>query len=229
MQVEHWVEERLAALDPDGEWQPDAGNALARLRERRTVNERGQRRVWLAAAVLAACGGAMALPGTRVLAERCIGACSDVWQSFRGELPVPPAEGSAPDFVLTDANGRPVRLSDFRGKVVLLNFWATWCPPCRVEIPWFVEFQETYGERDFVVLGVSLDVDGWNSVKPFMVAERVNYRMMIGNAKIVELYGGVESLPLTFLIDKSGRIAASHSGLVSKSDYRAGIEALLGR
>ena len=226
MHVEHWVDKHLAELNPDSEWRPDARGALSRLRERR-ASERPGRKVWVAATVLIACAGAMALPGTRVLAERCIGACSEAWQSFRSGGVAPTTQDSAPDFVLSDANGNPVRLSDFRGKVVLLNFWATWCPPCRVEIPWFIEFQQAYGDRGFLVLGVSMDEDGWNSVKPYMTANGIRYRMVIGDDKLAELYGGVESLPTTFIIDKSGRIAATHAGLVSKSAYREGIEALL--
>jgi len=230
--VERWVEERLAALHPDSEWRPNAGEGLARLRERREMVSRRQRRwTWAAATVTVACLGAMALPGTRVLAQRCVGACSEagmwIWQSLLDSGPAP-ADEIAPDFTLNDASGKPVKLSDFRGKVVLLNFWATWCPPCRVEIPWFMEFQQTYGDRDFVVLGISLD-DGWKSVKPYVDANNINYRVMIGDDNITARYGGVSSLPATFLIDRSGRIASSHVGLVSKSDCRGEIERLLSK
>src|ERR1700723_1449294 len=75
---------------------------------------------------------------------------------------------AAPDFSLTDANGSPVKLSDYKGKVVLLNFWATWCGPCKIEIPWFMDFEQTYKDKNFAVLGVSLDEDGWDSVKPYI-------------------------------------------------------------
>lgn len=134
---------------------------------------------------------------------------------------------AAPDFTLTDHTGKAVKLSDFKGKVVLLNFWATWCGPCKVEIPWFIEFQQTYKDRDLVVLGVSFDDDGWKSVKPYMDEKKINYRIVIGNDDVAAKYGGVESLPETLLIDKSGRIATKHVGLVSKSDYKSEIESLL--
>ena len=133
----------------------------------------------------------------------------------------------APQFTLKDANGGNVKFSDFRGKVVLLNFWATWCGPCKIEIPWLIEFQQTYKDRDLVVLGVSFDDDGWTSVKPYVEEKKINYRVMIGTDEMAKLYGGVESLPTTFLVDKQGRIASTHIGLVSKSTYRLEIERLL--
>jgi cytochrome c biogenesis protein CcmG/thiol:disulfide interchange protein DsbE len=133
----------------------------------------------------------------------------------------------APDFTLNDASGKPVTLSDFRGKVVLLNFWATWCAPCRIEIPWFNEFQKTYGGGDFVVLGVSLDEDGWKSVKPYMDQKGMSYRVMIGNDDIARSYGGVDSLPTTLIIDRSGRIAVTHIGLCNRSEYEAAAKGLL--
>src|SRR5579863_7342627 len=123
---------------------------------------------------------------------------------------------SAPDFALTDATGASVQLSGYKGKVVLLNFWATWCGPCKVEIPWFVQFQQTYKDRDFAVIGVSMDDDGWTSVKPYVTEKKINYRIIIGDDKLAQIYGGVESLPTSFVIDRGGRIASSHVGLVSK-------------
>ena len=133
----------------------------------------------------------------------------------------------APAFSLTDARGTPVSLAEYRGKVVLLNFWATWCGPCEVEIPWFIEFEQKYKDRDFAVLGVSFDDDGWKSVRPYIAAHKINYRIMIGTEKMSQLYGGVDSLPTTFIVDRQGRIAAQHVGLVDKSDYQNEILKLL--
>jgi peroxiredoxin len=133
----------------------------------------------------------------------------------------------APAFSLTDASGAPVSLADYHGKVVLLNFWATWCGPCQIEIPWFVEFEQKYKDRDFAVLGVSFDDDGWKSVRPYIASHKINYRIMIGTEKMSQLYGGVDSLPTTFIVDRQGRIAAQHVGLVDKSDYQNEILKLL--
>jgi cytochrome c biogenesis protein CcmG/thiol:disulfide interchange protein DsbE len=133
----------------------------------------------------------------------------------------------APDFALKDVTGKTVKLSDYRGKVVLLNFWATWCEPCQVEIPWFIEFQKSYKDRDFVVLGASLDDDGWDSVKPYIEKRKINYRMVIANEDLSGKYGGIENLPTSFVIDRQGRIAAAHVGLVSKSRYENDILNLL--
>ena len=133
----------------------------------------------------------------------------------------------APDFSLKDENGTTVHLSDYRGKVVLLNFWATWCGPCRLEIPWFLEFERQYKDRGFAVLGISMDEEGWQAVKPYIAEEKINYRILLGNDTIGDLYGGVDSLPTTFLIDRNGRIAAVHVGLVSRSTYQNEIAQLL--
>src|SRR6267142_5092386 len=133
----------------------------------------------------------------------------------------------APEFTLKDSTGAQVKLSDYEGKVVLLNFWATWCGPCKLEIPWFVEFEQKYKDKGFSVIGVSMDEEGWNVIKPFLAEEKVNYRVLLGNDSVGTLYGGVDSLPTTFVIDREGRIAATHIGLVSKSDYQDEILALL--
>lgn len=136
---------------------------------------------------------------------------------------------AAPDFTLTDANGNPVQLSDYRGKVVLLNFWATWCGPCTIEIPWFIEFEQEYKSRGFEVIGVSMDEDGWKAIKPYIAEHKVNYRVLLGNDSVTQLYGGVESLPTTFIIDRDGKFAfAPHVGLAGKNEYLREIQSLLG-
>ncbi len=132
----------------------------------------------------------------------------------------------APNFTLKDADGKPVQLSDYRGKVVLLNFWATWCDPCRLEIPWFIEFERQHKGQGFAVVGVSMDEDGWQAVKPFVSEVGINYRIVLGNDKVAAQYGGIDSLPTSFVIDREGRIAAVHIGLVSKSRYENDLEQL---
>jgi thiol-disulfide isomerase/thioredoxin len=125
---------------------------------------------------------------------------------------------AAPDFALKDANGQTVKLSDYKGKVILLDFWATWCGPCKIEIPWFIEFEQTYKDKGFSVIGVSMDEEGWPVVKPYIQERKVNYRILLGTEQVGQLYGGVDSLPTTYLIDRSGKIAAVHIGLETGKD-----------
>ena len=133
----------------------------------------------------------------------------------------------APGFSIQDAGGKTVTLAEYKGKVVLLNFWATWCGPCKVEIPWFSEFERKYKDRGLAVLGVAMDDEGWDVVKPYLQKNNIAYRIAVGNDKLAESYGGVESLPTTFIIDRDGTIAAEHQGLVSKDDYEKEIVRLL--
>ena len=134
---------------------------------------------------------------------------------------------NAPDFTLKDADGKAVKLSDYKGKVVLLDFWATWCGPCKIEIPWFMELQRQHKDKGFEVLGVAMDDEGWEAVKPFLAELKINYRVMIGNDATAQAYGGVDALPTTFLIDRGGKIAAVHVGLTSKKDFEDGVKELL--
>ncbi len=131
------------------------------------------------------------------------------------------------DFQLKDASGKVVHLSDYKGKVVLLDFWATWCGPCGIEIPWFTDFQRKYKDRGFTVLGVSMDDGGWKDVKPFVAENKINYQIVMGDDKTSDMYGDVEALPTTFVIDREGRIASVHVGLVDKKEFDDVIQKLL--
>jgi len=139
----------------------------------------------------------------------------------------PPQRKPAPDFTLQDAKGSGVRLSDYNGKVVLLDFWATWCAPCKIEIPWFVEFEKTYHDRGFAVIGVSMDDDGWKAVTPYAAKSNINYKVLLGTEALADKYGGLDSLPTTLTLDRHGRIAAEHAGLNGKSVYEDEIKSLL--
>lgn len=232
-QLGSWVDDRLASLSPGTNWQPDAAAALARLKE---LHGRGswinKRWTWAAAATVAVCLCLFALPAPRVLAHRCLECTVAVWQSLSASPPVqadlkPEADRKfAPDFTLQDANGREVKLSSLKGKVVLVNFWATWCEGCQVEIPWLVEFQKKYQPRGLVVIGVSMDDDGWKSVKPWLKEKKVNYPVVIGSDNLGKQYG-LEGMPLTALIDREGRIADVHPGLVNKDATDQQLRALL--
>ena len=133
----------------------------------------------------------------------------------------------APDFVCQDASGQTAKLADYHSKVVLLDFWATWCTGCKKEIPWFSEFQKTYGPRGFAVVGVSMDEGGSAVLKPFLAEHLVPYRMLLGDDATSKRYG-IDNLPDTFLIDRQGRIAAAYKAvLVDKVEVEAHIKALL--
>lgn len=157
-----------------------------------------------------------------------LGACSSSPERpAAAAVKSPKDRKAAPEFALKDVNGTTVRLSDYRGKVVLLNFWATWCSPCKVEIPWFMEFEQKHKDRGLAVVGIAMDEEGWDVVRPFLAEMRVNYRTLKGDDMIAQLYGGVDSLPTTFLIDRQGKIAAAHIGLISKNIYQNEIQELL--
>ncbi len=134
----------------------------------------------------------------------------------------------APDFVLPQLNGTPLRLSAYRGKVVLLDFWATWCDPCRAETPHFVELQQKHADRGLQVIGVSMD-DTSDPVRDFYQQFHMNYPVVMGDAKTGEAYGGVLGLPIIFLLDRDGRIVAKHMGSTKAQTFEQEITALLSK
>jgi peroxiredoxin len=132
----------------------------------------------------------------------------------------------APDFSLADSKGNTIKVSDYKGRVVLLDFWATWCGGCKVEIPWYVGFQKNYKESGLSVVGVSLDDDGWKSVKPFLEENQINYPVVIGDWDLAGRFG-ITSLPVTLLIDRNGKIADQHVGMVNRDAFEREIKTLL--
>ncbi len=132
----------------------------------------------------------------------------------------------APDFTLPQLDGQPLRLSSYRGKVVLLDFWATWCDPCREEIPHFVELQQKYADQGLQIIGVSMD-DSPDPVGPFYRQFHMNYPVVMGNAKIGELYGGVLGLPIAYLIGRDGSIRGKHIGATSAAIFEKEVNSLL--
>ena len=248
-----WVEDRLAKLNPEAEWQPHVPAALARFEGRRAQRRFIGRwpRIVSVAVVAAVC--IVIFPAPRAAAQRALAPCVDACQNmvlnhedlhqhlymfalaFHRWLGLdPPAviaekyRPTAPDFQLADATGASFRLSDYRGKVVVLSFWASWCDPCRAEIPRLIELQRTRANEGLAVVAISLDEDGWKAVRPLLTSEKINYRVAIGDDALAKKYGGVDALPETFVIDREGRIAAKHVG-VGKLERGIEIDYVLGR
>lgn len=128
---------------------------------------------------------------------------------------------------LTDSNGAPVELSAYKGRVVLLDFWATWCHGCKEEIPWFMEFEDKYNKSGLTVVGASLDDDGWKSVRPYLQEHKINYRIVIGTFESAKQFGVDKGMPVSVLIDRDGKIADVHLGMVDKAAFEHEIRALL--
>src|SRR6202789_3053812 len=125
----------------------------------------------------------------------------------------------APDFDLQTLDGKDVKLSSLRGKAVLLNFWATYCGPCKIEMPWFVELQKEYGPQGFQILGVAMDDASTEDIAKFAKEMGVNYPILIGKDSVADSYGGVNVLPTTFFLDRDGKLIAREFGLQSRSDF----------
>jgi cytochrome c biogenesis protein CcmG/thiol:disulfide interchange protein DsbE len=133
----------------------------------------------------------------------------------------------APEFELPDLNGNPVRLSSFRGKAVVLNFWASWCAPCRREMPWFIDFQKEYGPKGLQVIGVSMDEGGRDAIVPLVRRMGVDYVVVLGDNRVSSLYGGLEVLPTTYYIARDGSVRAFVTGVISKNEVEKDIKEVL--
>jgi thiol-disulfide isomerase/thioredoxin len=130
-----------------------------------------------------------------------------------------PANGSpAPDFTLKTLDGKDVTLSSLKGKAVMVNFWATWCEPCKIEMPWLVELQDKYRKDGFEIIGVAMDDSGQKEISEFARKMKVNYTVVIGSEKVADLYGGLDGLPTNFFLDRNGKVIDSFKGLRSESD-----------
>ncbi len=135
--------------------------------------------------------------------------------------------GNAPAWELKDLEGKTVRSSDLQGKVVLLNFWATWCPPCREEIPDLVALQNQYKEQGLVIVGISLDQTGPETVKRFADRMKINYPVVMGNQEVAAAYGGIQAIPTTVFINRDGKIAGKYEGGVTKEMLEPPLKPLL--
>ena len=134
---------------------------------------------------------------------------------------------AAPDFSLEALDGKSMRLSDLRGKAVLLNFWATWCGPCKIEMPWFVELQNQYGSQGLQIVGVAMDDSGKDEIAKFAKEMGVNYPVLLGKEAVGDEYGGVPALPESFFISRDGRIVDKIIGLRGKAEIEDAIKKAL--
>lgn len=134
---------------------------------------------------------------------------------------------TAPDFSLPDLDGKTVRLSDFAGQVRIVDFWATWCPPCRKEIPHFQALHEKYGSRGLTLIGVALDETGADVVRPFVEEQKMTYTSVIGNHEVARQYGGIDAIPTTFVIDRHGKVFRKYVGYRDYETFEADVKILL--
>jgi len=135
----------------------------------------------------------------------------------------------APDFTLPSLEGKDVTLSAYHGHAVLLNFWATWCGPCKIEMPWFVELQKEYGPQGLEIVGVAMDDASKDEIQKFAKEMGVNYTILLGKEAVGQQYGGVDVLPTTFFIDRDGKIISREFGLQSRSLFVDNIKRALGQ
>jgi thiol-disulfide isomerase/thioredoxin len=144
-----------------------------------------------------------------------------------GPVPYLTQASAAPDFTLPSLDGKSIRLSDLRGKAVLLNFWATWCGPCKIEMPWFVELQNQYGAQGLQIVGVAMDDASKEDIAKFAKDMGVNYPILIGKESVGDEYGGVPALPESFFIGRDGKVVDKMIGLRGKTEIEDSIKKTL--
>jgi peroxiredoxin len=133
----------------------------------------------------------------------------------------------ASNFSLKAADRTSYELSKYKGKIVVVNFWATWCGPCRKEIPDFIEAYKKYKTKGLEIVGISLDQDGWTKVTPLVKQSNINYPVVLGDQQVVEDYGGFNAIPTTFIIDRNGNIVDQHTGTMTLKELESKLKPLL--
>jgi peroxiredoxin len=187
-------------------------------------------RRWMVAAAAAVGLGLAAIPFIATRAEEPGGASTSAGKAgLTGASAVCDGKAKkAPDFELSDYAGKKVRLADYKGKVVFVNFWATWCGPCKYEIPVFVDLQQRFGPQGLAFLGISVD-DPVEELKPFVDQYKINYPVLVGlgHEEVQEAYGPMVGIPVTVVIGRDGNVCTRYFGLRSKDRFEADIKALL--
>jgi len=224
-----WVTGRMAALTRDDDWHPDVAVGLAAFHTRSVaLRARRVRRFGLGAVAVIVF---LAMPVTRALGARCLDACVNVTtrvtQFLRGDEPeaaAPKTVGArigdiAPDALGADRTGAPRTMSSLGGRVVVVNFWATWCVPCRTEIPLLNDLQARYGSEGLEVIGISLDQEGWTAIESFRRDQPITYAVTLGSDEVAAPYGGVGAVPATFIVNRSGLIVAKMIGPIREGMY----------
>jgi thiol-disulfide isomerase/thioredoxin len=171
-----------------------------------------------------------------LLAVTTISGCGSLGKTAANEKADPKTFKAAPEVTFKGLDGKDVPLSSLKGKVVIVNFWATWCEPCQIEIPWMIEFQKKYADKGFTVLGAAMDDEGASVVGPFVQKERfdvdgqklaINYPIVLGSDEISDKFGGVLGLPTSYVITRDGKIAKHIMGLVNHDDLESLIQSNL--
>jgi thiol-disulfide isomerase/thioredoxin len=145
---------------------------------------------------------------------------------FQGNANGPGRGAQAPDFELKvlDGQGKTLKLSSLKGQAVIVNFWATWCEPCKIEMPWLIQLQKKYGPQGLQIVGVAMDDADEKTISEFSHKMGVNYPVVVGTEKVADLYGGVDGLPISFFVDRSGKVVNRILGLVSESEFETSIQ-----
>ncbi len=233
--TEAWVEQSIGAVSPDASWEPDVARGFDRLNQSLQLPPAHG---WALPALVAAAGlAAAALMVSQPRSDVLIGMApvdvvaphEDLGRLLVAGSPLlAPAERvAAPPMRLVGPAGAELGLLDYRGDVVLLNFWATWCVPCVQEMPLLEELSQRLKARGLIVLGVSLDEEGWRAIVPFLTRNDIRYSIAVPSQNMLEPpYDEIQALPSSLLIDRSGRIAAVHPGVIDRS-IEAQIEKLL--
>ena len=183
---------------------------------------------WMLAAVAAVGLGLAAIPFMGTRAEEPVSATAPAAGKLQASAVCDGKGKKAPEFELKDYDGKSVRLADYKGKVVFVNFWATWCGPCKYEIPMFVDLQQRYGPQGLAFLGISVD-DPVEALKPFAQEHKMNYPVLVGlgREEVQDAYGPMVGIPVTVVVGRDGNICTRYFGLRSKDRFEADLKALL--